>query len=597
MGLFTALKREFDYVSGMLRVFRAVNKVGAGSGVRVADHIEATIDRYPDNPMALLDEGEISYRQFEARANQVAHWALAQGLRPGDTVALFMGNRWEYIAIWFGLSKVGVVTALLNNQLSGHSLAHCLNIGEAREVILEGGLGEAFHSARAGELNAMGAWVLDGTLEGAEDFGAALDAQPETRPDPALRADVKPEQPALKMFTSGTTGLPKAAVMTHIRTLYYLTIFAAVAKSQPSDRMLMVLPLYHATGGLCGVGCALSFGGALIIRPRFSASSFWPDVQRFKATMFMYVGELCRFLVNSEPSAAEQNHTVRCAIGNGMRRDVWEAFQARFHLPQIVEFYGSTEGNVGLVNTANMPGAVGRVPDYLKHRFNIDLVKFDMDAEMPARGADGFCQVCQPGEVGEAIGRIDPDDPRFRFDGYGSREDTEKKILRNVFEEGDAWFRTGDLMSRDKLGYYYFIDRVGDTYRWKSENVATGEVAEAFTFPGIEQANVYGVEVKGHSGRAGMAALVTDEQPLDLAALHAHVHANLPAYARPLFLRLQEQTDTTGTFKFRKVDLVKEGFDPAQISDRILFDHPTENAYVPLTPELYAAILSGDLRV
>ena len=345
------------------------------------------------------------------------------------------------------------------------------------------------------------------------------------------------------------------------------------------------------------MGCAISFGGALVIRPRFSASSFWPDVQRFKATMFMYVGELCRFLVNSEPSVAEQNHTVRCAIGNGMRRDVWEAFQERFDLPQIVEFYGSTEGNVGLVNTANVPGAVGRVPGYLKHRFNIDLVKFDMDAEMPARGPDGFCQSCQPGEVGEAIGRIDPDDARFRFDGYGSREDTEKKILRDVYEKGDAWFRTGDLMSRDELGYYYFIDRVGDTYRWKSENVATGEVAEAFTFDGIEQANVYGVEVKGHSGRAGMAALVTGEQPLDLDALHAHVHANLPSYARPLFLRLQEQTDTTGTFKFRKVDLVKEGFDPAKISDRILFDHPTENRYVPLTPELYAAILSGELRV
>ncbi len=597
MGLFAALKREFDYVSGMLRVFRAAKKVGAGSGVRVPDHIEATIDRYPDNPMALLDEGEITYRQFEARANQVAHWALAQGLKPGDTVALFMGNRWDYIAIWFGLSKVGVVTALLNNQLSGHSLTHCLNIGEAKHVILEGVLAEAFDSARAGELNEMGAWVLDGELDGASDFGAALDAQKDTRPDLSVRASVKPEDPALKMFTSGTTGLPKAAVMTHIRTLYYLNIFALVAKCQSSDRMLMVLPLYHATGGLCGVGCAISFGGALIIRPRFSASSFWPDVERFKATMFMYVGELCRFLVNSEPSEAEQHHSLRCAIGNGMRRDVWEAFQARFKLPQIVEFYGSTEGNVGLVNTDNRAGAVGRVPGYLKHRFNIDLVAFDMDAEMPWRGEDGFCRACEPGEVGEAIGRIDPEDARFRFDGYGSKEDTEKKILRNVFKEGDAWFRTGDLMSRDKLGYYYFIDRVGDTYRWKSENVATGEVAEAFSFPGIEQANVYGVEVKGHSGRAGMAALVTGSAALDLAALHAHVHANLPSYARPLFLRLQEQTDTTGTFKFRKVDLVKEGFDPARITDRILFDHPTENAYVPLTPELYAAILSGELRV
>ena len=359
----------------------------------------------------------------------------------------------------------------------------------------------------------------------------------------------------------------------------------------------LCLPLYHATGGLCGVGCALSYGGALIIRPRFSASSFWPDVQRFKATLFMYVGELCRFLVNSPEVPEEKDHTLRCAIGNGMRRDVWEAFQARFNLPDIVEFYGSTEGNVGLVNATNQPGAVGRVPGYLKSRFNIDLVKFDMDAEKPIRGADGHCIACQPGEVGEAIGRIDPSDARFRFDGYGSQEDTEKKILRDVYEPGDAWFRTGDLMTRDELGYYYFVDRVGDTFRWKSENVATGEVAEAFSFAGIEQANVYGVEVKGHSGRAGMAALVTGSYPLDLEALHAHVHASLPAYARPLFLRLQQQTDTTGTFKFRKVDLVKQGFDPEAVSDTILFDHPGENRYVTLTPELYQAILSGDLRV
>lgn len=597
MGLFTALAREYEYVTGMLRVLREVGKVGSGSGMRVPDHIEKTVDRFPDRPMALLDDGEISYRAFDAQANRIARWALAQGLKAGDTVALFMTNRWDYIAIWFGLSKVGIVTSLINNQLTGASLAHCLNIGETRQVITEPELAPAIEAAKACGLSDMGLWSVDGGFEGADDLDAALNAQSPERPDPSVRADVAPEAPVLKMFTSGTTGLPKAAIMTHIRALYYLNVFAVVSKSRETDRMMMVLPLYHATGGLCGVGCALSYGGALIIRPRFSASSFWPDVQRFKATLFMYVGELCRFLVNSPEVPEEKGHTLRCAIGNGMRRDVWEAFQARFNLPDIVEFYGSTEGNVGLVNATNQPGAVGRVPGYLKSRFNIDLVKFDMDAEKPIRGADGHCIACQPGEVGEAIGRIDPSDARFRFDGYGSQEDTEKKILRDVYEPGDAWFRTGDLMTRDELGYYYFVDRVGDTFRWKSENVATGEVAEAFSFAGIEQANVYGVEVKGHSGRAGMAALVTGAYPLDLEALHAHVHASLPAYARPLFLRLQQQTDTTGTFKFRKVDLVKQGFDPDAVSDTILFDHPGEKRYVTLTPELYQAILSGDLRV
>ena len=597
MGLFSAIKREFGFVSGLLRVFREVSKVGAGSGVRVPDKLEAVVDRHPDRPMALLDDGEISYRDYEAYANRVAHWALDQGLKPGDTVALFMTNRWEYIAIWFGLSKVGIVISLINNQLSGHSLAHCLTIGETQHAIVEGELAGAYDSARAHDLGAIEAWVLDGSLEGAKSFGDALAAMPAERPDPILRDSVKPEDPVLKMFTSGTTGLPKAALMTHIRALYYLHVFAVAARSTPQDRMMMVLPLYHATGGLCGVGCAICFGGALIIRNRFSATNFWPDAARFKATMFMYVGELCRFLVNSPETGAEKRHTLRVAIGNGMRRDVWEEFQARFDLPQIIEFYGSTEGNVGLVNTDNKPGAVGRVPGYLKHRFNIDLVRFDMTEEKPVRGEDGFCIQCAPDEVGEAIGKIDPSDARFRFDGYGSREDTEKKILRHVYEEGDAWFRTGDLMTRDKDGYYYFVDRVGDTYRWKSENVATGEVAEAFSVAGIEQANVYGVEVEGHSGRAGMAALVLAGDDLDFDALHAHVHAELPHFARPLFLRLQRQTDTTGTFKFRKVDLVKEGFDPSVIEDTILFDHPGEGRYVELTPDLYKQIQSGALRV
>ncbi|MHA6287456.1 long-chain-acyl-CoA synthetase [Maricaulis sp. CAU 1757] len=597
MGVFGTIGREFSYLSGMLRVLGQLRKTGPGSGVRVPDHIEKTVDAWPDRPMAILDDDVITYARFDAYANRVARWAMAQNLGAGDTVALFMSNRWEYIAIWFGLSKVGVVTSLINTQLTGASLAHCLTIGETRHAIVEGDLGEAFQSARACGIGEVTAWVVDGETPGAADLTSALAGQSGERVDPAARADVKPEDPVLKMFTSGTTGLPKAALMTHIRALYYLNVFATVSKSRETDRMMMVLPLYHATGGLCGVGCALSFGGALVIRPRFSASSFWPDAVRFAATQFMYVGELCRFLINSPPVSEEKQHSIRCAIGNGMRKDVWLEFNERFEIPDIIEFYGSTEGNVGLVNTTNQPGAIGRVPFYLKSRFNIDLVKFDLATEKPVRGPDGHCIPCGPGEVGEAIGRIDPEDARFRFDGYGSKADTEKKILRDVYEEGDAWFRTGDLMTRDRDGYYYFVDRVGDTFRWKSENVATGEVAAAFNLDGIEQANVYGVEVKGHSGRAGMAALVTDPATLDLQALHSHVHEALPAYARPLFLRLQEQTDTTGTFKFRKVDLVKQGFDPAAVDDPILFDHPGEGRYVPMTSDLYQDIVSGKLRV
>ena len=584
MGVFTAITREVDFLSAMLRVLGQIKKVGPASGLR-------------DRPMALTDEGEVSYAAFDAYANQVAHWALEQGMKPGETVALFMSNRWEYIAVWYGLSKVGLVTSLINNQLQGQSLAHCLTIGQTSHSIVEASLAEAYLSAEATGCIEAQAWSVDGEFAGSRDFNAALQRQSTERPDPSVRATVKSSEPVLKMFTSGTTGLPKAALMTHVRALYYLNVFAIAGKCTEQDRMMMVLPLYHATGGLCGVGCALSYGGALVIRPKFSASAFWPDAVKFGATLFMYVGELCRFLVNSPEVPEERAHSLRCAIGNGMRRDVWEQFQARFNLPQIVEFYGSTEGNVGLVNATNQAGAIGRVPSYLRSRFNIDLVKFDLESEMPLRGADGHCVPCAPDEVGEAIGRIDPKDARFRFDGYGSEEDTEKKILRNVFKPGDAWFRTGDLMTRDRLGYYYFVDRVGDTYRWKSENVSTGEVAEALNFDGIEQANVYGVEVHGHAGRAGMAALVAGHQVVDLEALHEHIHRALPAFARPLFLRLQQQTDTTGTFKLRKVELVKEGFDPDRIEDPLYFDHPVIGKYVRLTRELYDQIVDGRLRV
>lgn len=597
MGLITAAAREFEFVTGMLRILGAIKKVGPGSGLRVPDHIEKTVDKFTDRPMAITDEGEISYGAFDAYANQIAHWAQEQGLKAGDTVALFMPNRWEYIAIWFGLSKIGVATSLINTQLSGASLAHCLNIGESKHAIVEASLSEAYLSAcEASEVEAQ-SWVMGGEMTGARDFCASVSHQSKVRPDVSVREDVKPGDPVLKMFTSGTTGLPKAALMSHVRALYYLNIFAITSKSTEQDRMMMVLPLYHATGGLCGTGCALSYGGALIIKEKFSASSFWPDVVRHQASQFMYVGELCRFLVNSPVCAEEKQHQLRCAIGNGMRRDVWDSFQERFNLPDIIEFYGSTEGNVGLINASNQPGAIGRVPSYLRHRFNIELVKYDMESDQTVRGEDGFCIPCETDEAGEAIGRIDPTEARFRFDGYGSEEDTKKKILRDVFKAGDAWFRTGDLLSQDKLGFFYFIDRVGDTFRWKSENVSTGEVAEALNFDGVEQANVYGVEIEGHSGRAGMAALVADKQIIDLDELREHIHNALPTFARPLFLRLQEAADTTGTFKFRKVDLVKDGFDPERIKDAIYFDHPVIGKYVRLTQELYQQIIDGKVRV
>src|SRR3989449_5729082 len=285
--------------------------------------------------------------------------------------------------------------------------------------------------------------------------------------------------------------------------------------------------------------------------------------------------------------------------GNGLRPDVWDEFKRRFRIPQILEFYAATEGNVSMFNIEGKPGAIGRIPPFLAHRFPATLVKFDVERGEPVRTEQGLCIRCGPTEIGEAIGKIlnNPSSVGSRFEGYTSPEASERKILRNVFEPGDAWFRTGDLMRKDEHGYFYFVDRIGDTFRWKGENVATSEVAEAIcAFRGVTDANVYGVQIPGTEGRAGMAALVAEDE-LDLAAFRNHLIARLPGYARPLFLRLQSRMELTATFKYPKHEFVRQGYDPAATADALYFDDPERRAFVRLDQALYHRIQTGQFRL
>jgi fatty-acyl-CoA synthase len=383
--------------------------------------------------------------------------------------------------------------------------------------------------------------------------------------------------------------------MSHLRIQTMMHSFAAAMRSTQRDRMYVVLPLYHSAGGVCAIGSTLTVGGSVIIRRKFSATQFWDDCKKYRATQFQYIGELCRYLLNSPPHPLERKHHLRVVMGNGLRPEIWPAFRARFKIPRIIEFYGATEGNVSLVNFDGKVGSVGRIPSYLRSMIQTRLVLFDIEHEQPVRNDKGFCMECKPDEVGEAIGKIDQE--RGRFEGYSKETDTEKKILRDVFEKGDAWFRTGDLLRQDAQGYYYFVDRIGDTFRWKGENVATSEVAEAISvFPGIKEANVYGVKVPSADGRAGMAALVTSG-PIDLTAFKTHLEKNLPAYARPIFLRMQGEIEITGTFKHRKIELVKDGFDPRAVKDPLHFLDPVDGQYVALTPELYDRLMAGEIRL
>jgi fatty-acyl-CoA synthase len=363
--------------------------------------------------------------------------------------------------------------------------------------------------------------------------------------------------------------------------------------------MYCALPLYHTAGGCMAVGAALLSGGTLALRRRFSAREFWNDVRRYEATSFQYIGEFCRYLLNQPPDPRDSEHSLEFCIGNGLRPDIWESFRDRFRLPKIVEFYGATEGNFALLNLDNRVGSVGRIPTRLL--MDARLVRYDVESDEHVRDEQGHLIECGPDEVGELIGAMPrkANDTRGRFEGYTSKEATERKILRNAFEEGDSYFRTGDLLKRDAAGYFYFVDRIGDTFRWKGENVSTQEVAEALaSFPGVNMVNVYGVEVPGADGRAGMAALIlSGAEEFDPRAFYAHAVTALPAYATPVFLRLQREAEVTGTFKLRKVELQQEGYDPAKVTEPLFVRDDAARTYVPLDAETHRRLLAGEIRI
>jgi fatty-acyl-CoA synthase len=598
MNIFQRLIDDFVYLRGAFRALKMTTPIARHPKRVFPVVIDELAARYGDAPALLSDRERFSYRELNERSNRYARWARRENLAKGETVCLLMPNRPEYLAVWIGINAAGGVVALINTNLIGPSLAYCIDIVSPKHIIIAAELANSFASAWPLLKSNAKLWSHG---EGGDypRIDREIDAMPGGRLTDSERASLSIEDRALYIYTSGTTGMPKAANINHYRVMLASCAFAGVLNTKPTDRMYNCLPLYHTAGGVVATGAVLHHGGSVVIRERFSAREFWDDVVRYECTMFQYIGELCRYLANSPPHPNETKHSIRIACGNGLRPDLWPEFQARFHIPQILEFYGATEGNVNIFNIEGKQGAVGRVPWFVAHRFPIAVVRFDVEHQQPVRNAQGFCEPSPPNEPGEVIGRIvnDPDRPGNRFEGYAAKEQNENKILRDVFRKGDAWFRTGDLMRKDDRGYFYFVDRVGDTFRWKGENVSTSEVSEAINaFPGILDANVYGVTVPKREGRAGMAAIMCSGE-CDLVGLHAHLSANLPEYARPLFLRIQGQMDMTATFKQKKVDLVREGFDPAAIKDPIYFNDPQTRAFVRLDGALHQRIQSGELRL
>ena len=595
MRLKARLEREWKFLKGLNRTLTRVKSIAPDSPNLLCDDLEAAVAKHRDRPAITFEGRTVTYGEMDAIANRYAHWAKSLNLRRGQTVALFMPNRLEYFPIWYGLSKVGVITALINNNLAGASLVHCLNISGASHVIVDSETSPVFEGVRTQTEKHFQQWVLGPAHGDQRDLVQALKSCSQLAPDRSAREDMTGRDTALFIYTSGTTGLPKAARITHVRAQLYMRGFAGATGATETDRIYVALPLYHATGGLCGLGAALMNGGSVVIRKKFSASHFWQEVTEEACTMFVYIGELGRYLVNQEPGEFDTAHKIRLAFGNGLRGDVWADLKTRFAIPDVLEFYGSTEGNVSMFNFDGQVGAIGRAPKYLRKRFNIRLVQFDVEAEAPIRSPSGFCIEAGPGQIGECIGQIGLD-ARSEFTGYVDKAASDKKILRDVFEKGDAWFRTGDLMRIDADGYFYFVDRIGDTFRWKGENVSTGEVAQQLSAaPGVIEANVYGVSVPGADGRAGMAGIVA-EPDFDIAAFGAFMAAELPTFAQPVFIRLLPALETTGTFKLRKIDLVNDGFDPAKVKTPLFYKDPAKG-YVKLTKAAYARIVEGGVKL
>tara|TARA_B100000700_G_scaffold126366_1_gene141440 strand:+ start:692 stop:2470 length:1779 start_codon:yes stop_codon:yes gene_type:complete len=592
--MLTKIKNELIYLSTLRRILSSLKSINNDENFIITNKISSFADKTPDSIAIYFEDKEITYKEFINRANQYSHWFLDNGLKKGDVVALLMENRPEFLMSWIGIAQVGGTTALINTNLTGHPLNHSLSISGAKKLILGKELLDNFETTNDSIKSSFQVWV-EGESNKTKFNNLNQNLEKYETIKPTVAYNVTNQDVALYIYTSGTTGDPKAATITHRRLRLMLMGFASAVLPKKTDKVYNVLPLYHSAGGIIAVGLALTSGASLVLKRKFSVNDFWLDVKKYNVTIFQYIGELCRYLLNAPKNKFENNHNLRIATGNGLRPDIWDDFKNRFKIKKILEFYGATEGNISLINYDGKSGAIGRVPSYLKSMLNIEIVKFDVEKEEPLRDEKGFCIPCEIDEVGEAIGEIQID--AGGFDGYVDKQATQKKILRDVFTKDDQWFRSGDLLSRDKDGYFYFVDRIGDTFRWKGENVATSEVAHAFQgFHNIEEVNVYGVDLPGNDGRAGMAAIVT-KSDIDLEELYNHLKNSLPSYAMPIILRVQKEIEITGTFKHKKVDLVKEGYNPQNVLDPLFFIDDKNGNYINLDDNLYEKIINKDIKL
>ncbi|MEW6775203.1 MAG: long-chain-acyl-CoA synthetase [Bdellovibrionota bacterium] len=590
MGFIDRVRSQWIEISATAKVARNVPKLLPMAAWNSARYVEGHAERIPNNlAIAYLDERH-TWRDVQERSNQYADFFTQHGIGKGDKVALLMDNRPDFLFVQTGLNRIRAVGAFINTNLTGKALAHAINVAKPKAVLAGSehwkALSEVWDDLE-GLSRESALWLQDEEGKKSVDGVTTVNAEVASAScrGPAIQHKPKTGEGMCYIYTSGTTGLPKAAVITNQRWLVAATLFGqAMHESTPQDIIYVSLPLYHSSAQFAGWGPAITTGAAVALRRKFSATNFWKDVREFHATRFVYIGELCRYLMNQPVQPGERDHQLKLGVGNGLRPDIWEKFQDRFGVPLIREFYGATEGNAPLVNVEGRPGMVGRLrPGQL-------IAKCDLATGELIRNGDGLATKLGPGGKGLMLGQINA---VMSFDGYLDKAATQKKILRDVLKKGDKYFNTGDILQLHEDGWVSFVDRVGDTFRWKGENVSTNEVAEIINGArGVLESNVYGVKVEGAEGRAGMASINASDE-FDVHEFAKYVTSKLANYQRPYFIRVQKDMRITGTFKHQKVDYRDEAYDPAKVKDPLYYLDGEK--YVPIDAALYKKLSSGEV--
>lgn len=568
---------------------------------KVHDVFEIHVKEHPDKLCLISREKKWTFKEVDEYANRVANCFSELGFMPGEEVAIFMEACPEYGALWLGLSKIGIIPALVNTNQRLDSLVHSITSVKSKAVIFGSELLDAIRAVegQVREKTNIRFFCLgefDSSFP-AQSLDSLLQESSTLKPVTTHKGSFNDR--LFYVYTSGTTGLPKAAIITHSRFFWMALAIHNMLSIKSNDVLYTCLPLYHTASGVLAIGQVWLYGNTLAMRRKFSASKFWDDCIYFEATVTQYIGEICRYLLATPPSTLDKSHSIRLMFGNGMRKQVWVPFVERFGIKQIGELYGSTEGNANVLNIDNTVGSCGFISRISPSVYPVSLIKMNEELGEPMRSENGLCIICKPGEPGEFVGKILDHDPLRAFDGYVSKSATEKKIIHDVFRKGDCAFLSGDLLIMDSKGYLYFMDRTGDTFRWKGENVSTTEVEGTISkLIGQTDCVVYGVEIKGMEGKAGMVAIpnTTKELNLNLPELLINLKKALPAYAIPLFIRIVKEIEATGTYKLKKTDLQKEGFNPNVVHDLMYYLNP-QLGYQKLDLDTYDNISSGNLRL